>query len=169
MWCKRFTISALLMLGIGVLTIQAQNSLFVKEKNGTQTNTTLNEIRKLSFHSGNLVVTKTNSTTQSIPLSGVRILSFKNYSTNISSEFSKENTILSLYPNPSSDILTISLGEVDLTGSQVEILNIRGQLVQNTILQNNNGKIDISGLITGMYVLRIKSINKFSTIKFIKN
>jgi hypothetical protein len=56
---KKLKLTAVLLLGLCFTGLQAQ-TLFVKEKAGTQTSLTLNNIRKLSFAGGNLTVNKTD-------------------------------------------------------------------------------------------------------------
>jgi hypothetical protein len=75
----------------------------------------------------------------------------------------KENPV-SVYPNPVSDILNISL-----KGSKeenVEIYNMEGRKVMETKIGNGKSSINVSNLQTGNYILVIKDIS-LST-KFIK-
>jgi len=72
------------------------------------------------------------------------------------------NQSLKVYPNPVQNILILNISE-KLT---YEILGINGQIQSGEVF---NGIIDCSTLISGMYVLRVKSErDAFIPIKFIK-
>jgi len=69
-----------------------------------------------------------------------------------------------VYPNPSSDFITIQFN--DSEKEQIQVYNSTGQLVkESTVLPNN--KIDISDLLNGIYFIRSTTIPS-STVKFIK-
>jgi hypothetical protein len=79
----------------------------------------------------------------------------------------KSEEILTLYPNPAGDQITIK-GNLSIQGSGYSITDQTGKLVLKGKLINQNGTIDISALANGIYFLRIgeKSQNSY---KFIKN
>jgi uncharacterized membrane protein YuzA (DUF378 family) len=77
----------------------------------------------------------------------------------ITSVNEKFNNRIKLYPNPATDRLQI-LGLQ--ANEQLEIYNIAGTLVLNTILSST--EIDVSGLKTGIYFMKGKSF----VLKFIK-
>ena len=78
-----------------------------------------------------------------------------------SSNFTQNNLEVALYPNPVRDILNI---ETVLDIQSVEIYNIQGQKV----LTSNQKQINVSGLATGMYVVRIQDAeNNISTKKIV--
>ncbi|WP_312303033.1 T9SS type A sorting domain-containing protein [Chryseobacterium sp.] len=78
-------------------------------------------------------------------------------------EIKKEQPV-SIYPNPASDFLNISLkGNKE---EKVEIYNMEGRKVIDATVGNGRNQINISGLQTGDYILTIKSL-EIST-KFIK-
>ncbi len=61
----------------------------------------------------------------------------------------------SLYPNPASRILYISMDGYALTGLSVKIFDIRGSLVKNRTLSGPSLSVDISDLDNGLYILVI--------------
>jgi hypothetical protein len=69
---------------------------------------------------------------------------------------------LSVYPNPVSDLLTINGLEDD--NCQLCISNAMGQMV----LSGHGCSIDVSGLKSGMYLLRINRESGTTILKFIK-
>lgn len=88
-----------------------------------------------------------------------------NFTTNLSTSDFDKNTI-SVYPNPSNDIIYIK-GIENRNISQVSIVDILGKNVFESAEMKGN-KIDISNLNTGIYILSITSDNKQEKIKFIK-
>ena len=63
------------------------------------------------------------------------------------------------FPNPATGFIYIKTK----SETQVSIFNINGQQVINT-LANNNDKIDISILTTGIYLLKIENVNDKSVV-----
>jgi len=72
-------------------------------------------------------------------------------------------TNFSMYPNPVEDELFILIDE-DVVSLQV--LDLLGNPVQSVLL--GNGNVDVSNLISGVYVLRLETINGIATSKFVK-
>lgn len=72
---------------------------------------------------------------------------------------------LVIYPNPVSSVLSIS-APYDLSDTIYTIFDIGSKRVLNGKL--NNPTIDVSGLMSGQYFLRLMSGNKIKTQKFIK-
>lgn len=76
------------------------------------------------------------------------------------------NTNISLYPNPATDVINIS---VDGSNSNMnaEIYNVSGQMVYQGAVQNNSS-INISNLPDGMYYIKLNGETANGTQKFIK-
>jgi hypothetical protein len=83
----------------------------------------------------------------------------------LSIEESNELTELSVYPNPVKDIINITNTNTNLI--KAEILNANGQLVLSK--ENNLSAINVDRLPSGIYLLKLYSINAQKTIKLIKN
>ena len=62
-----------------------------------------------------------------------------------------------IFPNPVIDILNITSSE---TISEIEILNVMGQVVLQMDVNRNNAVCDVEGLANGVYVVRIHSRSK---------
>lgn len=72
---------------------------------------------------------------------------------------------LSIYPNPTKEILNIEISEV----SQIKVLNILGELIMVTQLNAGNNTIDVSRYSSGVYFIQvINEIGNMSQNKFIK-
>lgn len=72
---------------------------------------------------------------------------------------------LRIYPNPATDILTISSSE---TISGIAISNLLGQKIATKIGFSSEEKIDVSNLANGWYLLEAKIGNTIKTTKFLK-
>ena len=79
---KRLKLSAVFLLGLGLTGLQAQ-TMYVKEKSGTQTAYTLSSLRKMTFSGGNATVQKSDNSTGVYALSQLRCLNFQNLITSI--------------------------------------------------------------------------------------
>ena len=75
---------------------------------------------------------------------------------------------ISVYPNPVEDILNITSSE---TISEIEIVNVMGQVVKRMEVNTDNVVCDVNELKAGVYILRIHGTNTESVVsqqKFIK-
>ncbi|NCA84492.1 MAG: T9SS type A sorting domain-containing protein [Clostridia bacterium] len=89
------------------------------------------------------------------------------YSLRIENPVSGKN-VLSFYPNPSSDFITIILGEPSSSASSLQIVNLLGDVVySDTKDLSQNSKIDISNFKSGIYFLILDNENGIITKKFI--
>ncbi|MFD2822586.1 FG-GAP-like repeat-containing protein [Lacinutrix iliipiscaria] len=70
-----------------------------------------------------------------------------------------------IYPNPVKDIINIDT-PVDLTNKIATVFDINGKKVLNKKLTDNS--LDVSKLASGSYILRIESLGKSISKKFIK-
>lgn len=70
----------------------------------------------------------------------------------------------SIYPNPSTDSITVQFKDLDK--AKIQICNMQGQLVYEKVIFNNQ-KINVSKLLKGVYFIRFSN-NKHQAIKFIK-
>ena len=74
--------------------------------------------------------------------------------TGIDNKLSRE---FKVYPNPADDMLSIELSE-SVQRLNVGIYSITGQLVMNRMFQNTNiVELDVSGLTTGIYILKLNT------------
>ena len=81
-----------------------------------------------------------------------------------------EELDISLYPNPASDLLQISLNKAVENGYQMELFDQAGKLHQQNIYNQSNTQFDlsISDLSPGKYYLRVKSSDEIKLKSFIK-
>lgn len=63
------------------------------------------------------------------------------------------NDFVNIYPNPANDKIEISLPEK----SEIEILNIQGQLMKRIVASGATTNIDVSTFAKGMYFVKVKT------------
>ena len=160
-------VSAILLLGLGLTSLQAQ-TMYVKESSGTQTAYTLSNVRKMTFSGGNATIQKTDNNTGVYNLSGLKYLSFEDYTMGIKGQIQVNNTNLIVYPNPVADVLNIDLTGVESEGT-ISILALEGKLLQ---VQKTDGSntvtLNLSQLPQGIYLCRYVSRTEIKTVKIIK-
>ncbi len=65
---------------------------------------------------------------------------------------------LDIFPNPATDILNITSSE---TISEIEIVNVMGQVVKRIEVNSDNAVCDVEDLRSGVYVVRIRTLRYF--------
>nr|WP_321453192.1 T9SS type A sorting domain-containing protein [uncultured Carboxylicivirga sp.] len=159
-----------LFMSIGLMSVNAQSILNVKEKSGGSSFFYTNDIRKLSFSDGSLNVNEMDGTLNSFDISSIRKLDFNGITTEIEiplqNKASKES--LQLYPNPVNEIFYIKRESALDCEWNVEILDLQGKILKKEILTSLKG-INVSDLKKGMYLCRIYTCDKIENIKFLKN
>lgn len=84
--------------------------------------------------------------------------------TNVASLSSEQQSKIALYPNPAVDMVHIELIEV----SAFQIYNLSGGLVISGEFNKGLNSIDVSGLVSGMYICTIANDNTTTSLKFVK-
>lgn len=67
----------------------------------------------------------------------------------------ENNTVLSVYPNPTSDVLNITLGE---TAASVAVLTLDGKTVSTTSVSSTNVTLNVAELAAGMYIYEVTTL-----------
>ncbi len=83
-------------------------------------------------------------------------LSFTGFVSSVS-ENNMENANFSLYPNPSSDIVTLNINNAKNSELILYIYNDFGALIKTEILKQNKHQFSTKDLINGAYTIEIKS------------
>ena len=83
-------------------------------------------------------------------------LSFDNLITSVQEQTDK-NTLLNIYPNPASDIVTLNIDNTNNAELTLYIYNVIGTLVKSETLKQNQRQINIGDLINGVYIVTLKS------------
>ena len=70
-------------------------------------------------------------------------------------------TEINVFPNPANDILNITSSE---TISEIEIVNVMGQVVKRIEINSDNAVCDVEELKAGVYIVRIYGTNTASVV-----
>ena len=77
-------------------------------------------------------------------------------------------TNISIYPNPTNNIINVNLGEVT-SPTNYSLYSIDGKMIEdNNTVNSNSFSIDLTDMAIGIYILKIKSENSINTFKIIK-
>jgi hypothetical protein len=163
-----------IFLAICNTEIHATNFLYVREKSGTQTAISLSTIKKLTFPSGNLMLTKTDGSTSSFALTGLRSFNFASSgTTDVKVTTSQLIRSFALYPNPVVNDIQINYESSSAGQLQLEIIDLQGRLQIKELINiqtgTNSKTISVANLQKGIYVCRMINANKSESVKFLKN
>jgi Secretion system C-terminal sorting domain len=87
-------------------------------------------------------------------------------SLNTATEEISEN--FTIYPNPTTGILTINTANKDVKELSIQVINLNGQVVKREILRGVNPEMNIQSLPTGLYFLKIKTGEGIGVAKILK-
>ena len=73
------------------------------------------------------------------------------------------DTKIYIYPNPASDKLYVN--STDLQVNKIQLLDLTGRIVYSKNVQLQNESIDISGIVSGMYIVKMYQDNRVKTTK----
>ncbi len=65
---------------------------------------------------------------------------------------------VNVFPNPAKELVNVSM-PFSTTGYSIEVLNINGQILNQHVSQGGNLELDIENLVSGIYVIKIQSID----------
>ncbi|HCX99957.1 MAG TPA: T9SS C-terminal target domain-containing protein [Bacteroidales bacterium] len=159
---KRLKLSAVLLLGLGLAGLQAQESV-----NATGGNA-LGNGGSASYSIGQVVYT-TNTGTNGSVAQGVQ----QPYEISTVSGIEEAigiNLTITAYPNPTSDYLTLSINEFDISNLSYQLFDMQGKLLLSTKITNEKTSIVMSNLIPAVYFVRVmEGIKNVKTFKIVKN
>jgi hypothetical protein len=159
-----------LLLAISSLTYLQAQSLNVLEKTGTNTPISINNIKSLTFQSGNLNINLKVGTSVSKALSTVRNLNFAPY-TGINLPSNYKNNALQLFPNSTRDFINISYRSDNNVFLDLKIITIDGKIMHSETLNSlniNQFHLNISSWQNGLYLVLINNGFEVITGKFLK-
>lgn len=83
-------------------------------------------------------------------------------------ESAESHTLVNLYPNPVTNVLTVSLPSLQ-DKYKIEVFNINGQIIkQINVLNQTQIKIDVSSYEKGIYLLKYSTEKEIELKRFIK-
>ena len=156
-----------LLFGNLSLVGQTLNWLIVNGKDNSIERISLNDTRKLTFPTGNMLVTKNDKSEKIYPLSNIKFLNFEKNGTGVAEVLSGNK--LKLYPNPVQNELRINIESSAFQLVQVSIYTLEGNLVSSTTTSvNGDLGINVSKLSTGIYICQLESESRTMIGKFVK-
>ena len=140
--------------------LQAQDSLVVNLTSQGRTKLRLSEIRNLTFPKGMMTITQKNADHQSIYITAIRSVGFKQGLLTQLDEASADAGTLTLYPNIITDkqsTLYIALSVASKV--QLTLVDASGKQVLHTHLSGSQGdnELTVNGLLPGVYLYRLST------------
>lgn len=83
-------------------------------------------------------------------------------------DIEEENNNFNIYPNPVNKEFTLSVTETGTINRELKIVNVLGEVVYQSIVENPKSEVNISELPKGVYFVKLISANQILTKKFIK-
>ena len=162
---KNLILSAVLLLGLGLTGLQAQESI-----NATGGNTS-GSGGSASYSVGQVVYT-TNTGTNGSVAEGVQQAFEISVLTGLE-EAKGINLSVTAYPNPTTDYLTLEVDASTMHSTQsmmYQLYDMQGKLLQSEKITGNETSIVMSNLVPATYFVKVVQGNKeVKTFKIIKN
>jgi hypothetical protein len=77
---------------------------------------------------------------------------------------------VSVYPNPATDYLTLSIDNFEVSKLSYQLVDISGKLIETKKLEGNQTVIVTDNLIPATYLIKVTESNReVKTFKIIKN
>lgn len=153
------TQTGLLLLLLSVGSVRAQEA--VPATGGSASGSNGN----MSYSVGQVVYTAGSGTNGSV-IQGVQ-QPYSISSAGIGEEL--ENIRLTVFPNPATDVLNLSLEETEITGYSYALYNQQGQLVRSSTISEAQTTIPVQDLKAANYVLNVTQgeevVKSFKLIK----
>ncbi len=158
---KKLKLSVVLLLGLGLTVVQAQEAIPASGGNGSGSG------GSMSYTVGQ-VVYSTNTSTDASESQGVQqpfeisIVTGLDDAKDISLEFV-------VYPNPTSDYVTLKTGGYNVENVKYILYNIGGQILVSNQIEGNETNISMQSYKPSTYFLKVVDNNKvIKTFKIIK-
>ena len=159
---KRLKLSAILLLGLGLTGLQAQTSVNATGGDASGSGGS-------ASYSVGQVVYITNTGTNGSVAQGVQ-QPFEISVVTAIEEAKGINLSVSAYPNPTTDYLTLSIEELEISNVSYQLYDMNGKLIQSEKIIGNQTSIVMSNLVPATYFVKVIQGNKeVKTFKIIKN
>ncbi len=159
---KRLKLSALLLFGFGLSGLQAQTSVNATGGDASGSG------GSASYSVGQVVYT-TNTGTNGSVAQGVQ----QPYEISVVTGIEQAKGInleLSVYPNPTTDYLTLEVKDFELSNLSFQLFDMQGKLLQKEKITSNQTRIVMSNLVPANYFVKvIQGDKEIKTFKIIKN
>jgi hypothetical protein len=159
---NRLILSVLFLLGLGITGLHAQTVVSATGGNASGSGGTV------TYSIGQVAYTTNTGTTGSIA-QGVQQPFEISVVTGLE-EAKVISLIISAYPNPTTDYLTLEVNDFELSNLNFQLYDMQGKLLQSEIITGNQASIVMSNLVPATYFIKVNQDNKeVKTFKIIKN
>lgn len=159
---KKLNFCAVLLLGLGLTGLQAQESILASGGNISGSG------GPVSYSLGQ-VVYNTYTGINGLVAQGVQ----QSYEISVETglEVAKGiNLAVSVYPNPTSDFLTLSLDHFELSNLSYKLFDLQGKLLETKKIEGNQTSIVMSNLVPATYFIKVMQGNtEVKAFKIIKH
>ena len=159
---KKLKLSAVLLLGLGLTELQAQESVNATGGNASGSG------GSASYSVGQVVYT-TNTGTNGSVSQGVQ----QPYEISVVTGLEEAkgiNLSISVYPNPTTDYLTLEIKEFELSNLHFQLYDMSGKLLKSEKITGSQTSIVMGNLVPATYFVKVVQGNKeVKTFKIIKN
>jgi len=153
-------VAFLLLLGVG-LSSYAQESV---SATGTDANGTGGSV---AYSVGQVVYTSTTGVNGSV---GQGVQQPYEISVTTGVEETAINLEMDVYPNPTTNYLTLSIIDIELSTFNYQLFNLEGKLVKSNQLTSKKNIVNVEELPTGTYFLKVTDNKQIvKSFKIIKN
>jgi|GEM_PF-1113790 len=138
---------------------------------------TLSSSKEISyqwFFNGQLLNGKINQTLEISELGAYKVVVTKDGCSSQSDDFVltitgilKERELLTIYPNPAAQSIRINCSDLSVLKFKVSIMDSKGSLVLSMPINTNGREINIEGLPSGVYFLKLEGENYLQTRRLI--
>lgn len=70
-----------------------------------------------------------------------------------------------VYPNPTNGIITLSIGDPKLIGTNAELLDVAGRKLQSIPITSLSQNFDLTNYVNGTYIIRLKNKESLKVVK----
>jgi hypothetical protein len=159
---KRLKLSVVFLLGLGLIGLQAQESINATGGDASGSG------GSASYSVGQVVYT-TNTGTNGSVAQGVQ-QPYEIWVVTAIEEAKGINLLVTVYPNPATDYLTLRIDELDISNLSYQLYDIQGKLLRNEKITSNQTSIAMSNLMPATYFVKVVQGNKeIKTFRIIKN
>lgn len=159
---KKLKLSAVLLLGLGLTGLQAQESVNATGGNASGSG------GSASYSVGQAAY-QTHTGTNGSVAQGVQ----QPYEISVVTAIEEAkgiNLSVSAYPNPTTDYLTLEIKKFEYSNLHFQLYDISGKLLQSEKISGNQTIIVMSNLVPATYFVKVVQGNKeVKTFKVIKN
>jgi hypothetical protein len=159
---KQLLLSIMLLLGIGLTGLQAQESVNVSGGNATGSGGSVSYTIGQTFYT-------TNTGSNGSVAEGVQ----QPFEISVVIGIEEANGInlsVSAYPNPTTDYLQLKVEREKLENLSYQLFDLNGKLLESKKIVSNETSIVMSNLVPATYFLKINQGNKeIKEFKIIKN